>query len=423
MDPIETATCTRIANILSKEMLAVHFQPIICLKNQTIYGYEGLIRGPVNTVLQPPTMLFDAATQCGLRAQLDLLCRKMVIKQFARLNLPGRLFINVDPVTFLHENFHAGTTLEHVEKMGLESSNVIIELTETHPIDDIQLLRTCMAHYRSMGFRVALDDLGAGYSGLKLWSEIKPDIVKVDRHFIQGIDEDRTKQQFVRHIIKTATYMGCQVITEGVETEREYSLLRKLGAEMVQGYYFSRPKAVPLQTIPPSLFRKEERDAKENAPSTVEKLLRPAISVKSTTKVSVVGELFTDMVDVESIVVLHDDEVLGMVLRKEFMNIYASLYGKELYGKEPILKFMNRNILKVEKTLSLEDASHRLTSSLDLYTEEFVLLDNCHLAGKARLIDLLHEITTLQVNKARYANPLTMLPGNVPIQEQLLALF
>ena len=188
MDPIENATCSRIADILSKEMLAVHFQPIVCLKNQTIYGYEGLIRGPVNTILQPPTMLFDTATQCGLRAQLDLLCRKMVIKQFARLNLPGHLFINVDPVSFLHENFHAGRTLEHVEKMGLESSNVIIELTETHPIDDIQLLRTCMAHYRSMGFRVALDDLGAGYSGLKLWSESKPDIVKVDRHFIQGID-------------------------------------------------------------------------------------------------------------------------------------------------------------------------------------------------------------------------------------------
>ncbi len=94
-----------------------------------------------------------------------------------------------------------------------------------------------------------------------------------------------------------------------------------------------------------------------------------------------------------------------------------------MYGKQPIRKFMNRNILKVEKTLSLEEVSYRLTTSLDLYTEEFILLDNCLLAGKGRLIDLLHEITKLQVKRARYANPLTQLPGNVPIQEEIQKYF
>jgi len=274
-----------------------------------------------------------------------------------------------------------------------------------------------------MGFRVALDDLGAGYSGLKLWSELRPDIVKIDRHFIQGVDQDRTKQQFVTTILKTATALGCRVITEGVETEREYATLRKIGVEMLQGYYFCRPTAVPPITIASKLFRKEMRSYEEDDSLAVESLIKPAVSVPASAKVLEVGDLFTSTPELESVVVVHETEVLGLVIRREFMNLYASLYGKELYGKQPILRFINRNVMQFDKRLPLEEASYRLTTALDIHTEEFIILDGCCLAGKGRLIDMLHEITKLQINRARHANPLTMLPGNVPIQEQLQKLF
>ncbi len=410
-------------SIIRNRDLVVHFQPIVCIKNQSVYGYEGLIRGPADTILHSPAMLFDAAARFGCLAQLDFLCRELVVAQFARLNLSGRLFVNVVPVSLLHENFREGKTMEWVEKCGIDASRVVIELTETHPVDDMPLMKKALSHYRNMGFRVALDDLGTGYSGLKLWSEIKPDFVKVDRHFIQGVDENRTKQQFLRNIIATATAMGCKIITEGIETEGEYATLRKLGVGIVQGYYFSRPKLVPPSEIPATLFRNGERTVEESDSPTVNSLLRPTISIDAVTKVLTVGEMFTETPDVESMVVVHDGEVLGMVLKKEFMNMYASLYGKELYGKEPVLKFMNRNVLQVDRSLSLEEVSYRLTTSLDLYTGEFILLDGCVLAGKARLVDLLHAITKLKVNRARYANPLTLLPGNVPIHKQLQKLF
>ena len=405
--------------VIRQQNVKAHFQPIVHLQTQQIYGYEGLIRGPVNTVLHSPTQLFEVATRVGRLADLDILCRQVVIKQFSQLGLPGRLFINIDPYSLIHEHFREGQTLEFIEQAGLNPSQVIIELTETHPVEDVKLMQQAMDHYRQMGFRVALDDLGAGYSGLKLWSELRPEIVKIDRHFIQGVDEDRTKQQFVSAILKTATALGCRVITEGVETEKEYATLRKIGVEMVQGYYFCRPVEVPPTTISPHLFRKEERNIDENESPTVETLLKPAVSVQANTKVLQVGNLFTSTPDLESIVVVHESEVLGLVLRKDFMNIYASLYGKELYGKLPILRYIKRNVLQVEKKLTLEEASFRLTTSLDIYTEEFIILDNCCLAGRGLLIDLLHAITKLQVNRARHANPLTMLPGNVPIQRQL----
>lgn len=409
--------------VIQQRNLKVHFQPIVHIQTRQIYGYEGLIRGPVNTVLHSPTRLFEAATRAGRLADLDLLCRQAVIKRFAQLALPGRLFINVDPYSLVHEHFREGQTMEFIEQAGLNPSQLIIELTETHPVEDVQLRKQAMVHYRQMGFRVALDDLGAGYSGLKLWSEIRPDIVKIDRHFIQGVDQDRTKQQFVSTILKTATALGCRVITEGVETVNEYATLRKIGVEMMQGYYFSRPVEVPPVAIPSKLFRKESRSFEEEEAPSVETLIRPAVSVQAVAKVLEVGDLFTSTPDLESIVVVHDTEVLGLVLRREFMNLYASLYGKELYGKQAILRFMNRNIMQVDKKLPLEEVSYRLTTSLDIHTDEFIILDDCRLAGKGRLIELLHEITKLQISRARHANPLTLLPGNVPIQQQLQKLF
>lgn len=419
---MDQKTETLLETVIRQQKLTVHFQPIIHLQTRQIYGYEGLVRGPVNTVLYSPTRLFEAATKADRLAELDLLCRSMVIHRFAQLTLPGRLFINVDPYSLTHEHFREGLTLELVEQARLNPSQLIIELTETHPVEDIRLMQQAMIHYQEMGFRVALDDLGAGYSGLKLWSEIRPDIVKIDRHFIQGVDQDRTKQQFVSTILKTATALGCRVITEGVETEGEYATLRKIGVEMLQGYYFGRPVPIPPVTIASRLFRKELRQAEEESPA-VEMLVRPAVSVQATAKVLEVGALFTSTPDLESIVVVHENEVLGLVLRREFMNLYASLYGKELYGKQPILRFINRNVMQVDKRMSLEEASYRLTTSLNIHTDEFIILDDGQLAGTGRLIDLLHEITKLQVSRARHANPLTMLPGNVPIQQQLQKLF
>jgi diguanylate cyclase (GGDEF)-like protein len=420
---MEQRTDTLLHAVIEQQNIKIHFQPIVHLQTRQIYGYEGLTRGPVNTVLHSPTQLFEAATRAGRLAELDLMCRQAVIKRFAQLSLPGRLFINVDPFSLVHEHFREGRTLEFIEQAGLQPSQLIIELTETHPVEDVQLMQQAMLHYREMGFRVALDDLGAGYSGLKLWSEIRPDIVKIDRHFIHGVDKDRTKQQFVTTILKTATALGCRVITEGVETDSEYATLRKIGVEMLQGYYFCRPTEVPPVTIPSKLFRKEMRSYEMEESPSVEMLTRPAVSVQANATVLEVGAIFTSTPELESVVVSHESEVLGLVLRRDFMNLYASLYGKELYGKQPILGFINRNVMQVDKRLPLEEVSYRLTTSLDIHTDEFIILDGCCLAGKGRMIDLLHEITKLQVNRARHANPLTMLPGNVPIQERLQKLF
>ncbi|MDQ7072357.1 MAG: EAL domain-containing protein [Gammaproteobacteria bacterium] len=221
------------------------FQPIVSLKENIIYGYEALIRGPSNSPLHSPINLFDAASRHGRLAELDLLCREVAITQFTQLNFKAKLFINTIPEVLLQQDYQHGLTRDFIKKVGLPADQVVIELTEQFPIDDYELMREATEHYREMGFSIALDDLGAGYSGLRTWSEIKPDFVKLDRHFMQNIHEDIHKRQFVQSMVDIAKGINCSVIGEGIEVREEYLTAEAMKIEFVQGYYFGRPAIQP----------------------------------------------------------------------------------------------------------------------------------------------------------------------------------
>ena len=236
----DTGMLTEILNdILVGEQLTAWFQPIVNLKGGGIVGYESLIRGPSNSPLHSPGNLFSVAARCGRLLELDLLCREVNIRTFSRQGLPGRLFLNVNPSSLLEPGFRAGFTRQFLHQYGLSPQQVVIELTEHYPIDDFEVTRQGVAHYRDMGFAVAIDDLGAGYSGLRLWSELQPDFVKFDRHFIQGIHGDENKARFIRSLQEIAHELGCQTIAEGIETEEEYRLVG--GSASVWGRVITSP--------------------------------------------------------------------------------------------------------------------------------------------------------------------------------------
>ncbi len=187
--------------------------------------------------------LFKYAEQYDLSLKLEHACRKVSIREYAALNLPQKLFLNVSPHVLLNPDFQTGETLRFLKDKGIPAQSVVIEITEQQLIDDYDSMRGAVEHYRNMGFQIALDDLGAGYSSLRVWSELMPDFVKIDRHFIQDIDKDRVKLDFVRSIQAMAVASQYQVIAEGVETEAEFLAIEELGIAFAQGYYFARPVA------------------------------------------------------------------------------------------------------------------------------------------------------------------------------------
>lgn len=249
-----TEQLSELERILAHGLLNSLFQPIYSLAARRIQGHEALTRGPSNSPLHAPLALFAVARSAGRLSELEIASRVRACSRFSRHAGHGMLYLNVSPETLIEPGHQSGRTLQILRQNGIAPERVVIELTEQTPIEDFDLLDRALRHYRAMGFSIALDDLGAGYSSLRLWSELRPDIVKIDRHFIDGIHLDPLKREFVGSILQMARAARARVIAEGVEQREELELLARMGVDLVQGYLIGRPQERP-QTMPPAQLR------------------------------------------------------------------------------------------------------------------------------------------------------------------------
>ncbi|WP_333874227.1 GGDEF domain-containing protein [Methylobacter sp.] len=407
-----------LTKILNGKQLTPHFQPIVSLYKKEIMGYEALIRGPSDSPLHSPFNLFDTAERFDLSTKLEYICREVTIKRYASLNVKEKLFINVSPSVLLQPDFKKGETLKLLSRFGVDPRSVVIELTEHQPTDDFQLMREAIIHYRRMGFEIAIDDLGAGYSGLRLWSELQPEYVKIDMHFIQGIHNDPIKLNFVRSIQNIASSLNCNVIAEGIETEDEFKVVEQLGITHAQGYYFARPTAIPLEKVDKSLFIISVQANQFNATKAahIAKFIMP---VSSETAISEVMRLFHSDSNLTILPLVDDNVASGIIFRDHFLfKLFSSRYGIELYGKKPIKTFIDKAPLSFDQNTPIESVSKQLTSTMR-NDQAFIITNDGAYIGIGTILKLLEEITLQQIHNAKHSNPLTLLPGSVPINEQI----
>jgi GGDEF domain-containing protein/predicted transcriptional regulator len=347
------------------------------------------------------------------------------MRRFSRLKLPGRLFLNLNAVTMLQADFPSRFTRRFLHKLGLRPEQVVIELTEHLPVENYDALREVLAPYRRMGFSLALDDLGTAYAGLRVWSELRPEFIKFDKHFIHGINDDSFKKHFVDSLQNIAHGVGCQTIAEGIETRLEYQTVQSLGVNLGQGYYFARPAADPPREISPKLFfihkcGEYRNNGVSQRSETISGLISVLPTVHSRMRLSAVGELLEKNPELWSIPVVDQDQPVGIVSRHTVMNVLAQMYGRDLHGRSPISEFMDTRPLVVDKMMPVEELSQIITESGHLARrQDFIITDEGRYLGAGTITDLLRKVTDLQIRNARYANPLTLLPGNVPISERI----
>jgi len=245
---MESATLTTpidLTSILGAETLEAHYQPVYSVREKSIFGYEGLIRGfqPGRNGLIPPMDLFDQADLQGATLELDRLCRKKVLQDFRviRAAYADRLlFLNFNTALVDRGVVGSGNLLHQVQQAGLDPRGIALEIIESN-VRDIDDLQRFIETYRGHGFLVALDDVGAGHSNLNRITMLKPDLLKVDRYLLKGIDSDFFKQEVFKSMVSLAHKIGAVILAEGVETQEEALTAIALGADMVQGYHFSKP--------------------------------------------------------------------------------------------------------------------------------------------------------------------------------------
>ncbi|MDD4929286.1 MAG: phosphodiesterase [Gallionella sp.] len=421
---------TALEDIIAQRKLSALFQPVISLKNGEFIGYEGLIRGPSDSPLHSPINLFDAALRQNLFLEVEVLSRQVVLAAFARQKLPGKLFLNISPQALTHPSFKNGQTLAFMRTHHIDPACVVMEITENQPTYDFEEMRSALLHYRGMGFNIAIDDLGAGFSGLRLWSELRPEYIKIDMHFIQGVDQDPIKLQFLKSIQQIAERCGTRVIAEGIETEGELRVVKELGIAFGQGYFIARPSPVP-----PLLANSETSSIihssgiaplatlRQRTQINAHKLLTYVEPVQPETPNEAVFERFSGNPALHILPVVKNGLPTGIINRYQFIDCFAQPFQRELIGKKACEKFIQSAPLLVDKNMPIDELSHFLVEADSRHLADgFIITENGRYTGVASGQDLLRELTRMQLEAARHANPLTLLPGNAPINEYMESL-
>ncbi|MGL4379632.1 MAG: EAL domain-containing protein [Vibrio sp.] len=233
-------------NILRQQRITPLFQPIVHVIQHQILGYESLSRGPQHSALHGAGPLFAAATQYQRLAELEQLCVQTALAAWSTFELEAQLFINLSPDMLLDTQLEQWQLSQLMQRHHLSPHQLVFEISERTPVVQFSALKRSIQHLQAQGFSIALDDMGSGYSGLKLWSELQPDFIKIDRYFIHNIDTNPIKLKFVHSLVTLAQQLECQLVVEGVETHSELQACMDVGVELVQGFFFAQPQATPL---------------------------------------------------------------------------------------------------------------------------------------------------------------------------------
>ncbi|HKX44591.1 MAG TPA: EAL domain-containing protein [Burkholderiaceae bacterium] len=420
-----------LSRLLVDESLRGVFQPIVSMGDGSIYAHEALIRGPANLPLHSPDLLLAAARRENLLIEFEIACVRQQLSQWAEAGAPGRLFLNLSASTLVQvfERFDAAQIAEALADLGLRPGLLVVEITEHEHVTDVARLRDSVQKLHAAGLALALDDFGDGRSSLRLWSELAPDIVKIDKYFTRELSRHGKKVQTLRALLQIADTFGTTLVAEGIETGEDLRLVRDLGISLAQGYLLGRPNAAPLRELAaePARIIRDRRIAvmpqqrTASSPARLREL--HVVDVEPITRETSndrVAALFHANPQWHAIAIVDGATPVGLVNRQTFMDRYSKQFFKELYGRKPCVAFANMTPRLVERDQSLAELTAILTSQDQRYLSEgFIVTERGRYVGLGTSEQLVRNVTESRIEAARHANPLTFLPGNIPISEHI----
>ena len=417
--------------VLEDEVLYPVFQPILNLSKPGIYAHEALIRGPRGTPLHTPDALLRAAAEEHLLFEFEYAAISAALKVWGQLKPPGLLFVNISASALMHLCTTLGTDdlLEQVVRNGVLPRELVLEITEHERIADMDLLSDTLSGLRGKGIGLALDDFGDGHSSLRLWSQLKPDIVKIDRYFIKDVSSQGDKVKTIQALQQIATIFGSQLVAEGIETADDLRVLRDMGLAFGQGYFLGYPEPDPTVGVSGEVLRvMNERQvavfpelSRAASSGQIRNLsITPAPTVVEDDSNDYVARIFLGNPALHAVAVMDGTRPVGIINRAQFMNEYSKLYYREVWGRKSCDMHTNRAPRIVERDHNIDELVGILTSQDQRYLSDgFIVTENGHYVGLGTGDQLVRSVTETRIEAARHANPLTFLPGNIPISQHI----
>ncbi|WP_226962115.1 GGDEF domain-containing protein [Sulfurimonas marina] len=408
------------------ELLDIAFQPIVNIHTGKIYAVEALLRNFRDIGCKSIFEVFDMVYKENLLYGFDLALRRKALKKFSKIknfeNL--KLFYNLDNRLFEMHNFAPGNTSEILKDLNIKQETICFEISERHEISDKSGMERTLQHYKNANFCIAIDDFGVGYAGYKLLFDSTPDIIKIDRYFLQNIDKDTKKKQMVKSITHLAIELGIKVIAEGVETAEEYLTCKEIGCNFVQGYFVQKP-TVDVNEIQKKyhhvidIIKEDKRKRKGN---NLLKYLDKIEPLRSKSSMHKVVDYFKENNNTPMVPVINNNnEPVGIFYESQIKDYLYSPYGMSLLLNE------NKETSKLKNFIAKcpsTDVRSDISTIIELYskngdTNGIIITQNAKYLGflsASDIIKLMHEENLIA---ARDQNPLTKMPGNRIVEKTI----
>lgn len=397
-------------------------QPIVSIQSGRPLGIEALTRPHGEPPLDSPSAFLALASRLGVARAVEADWRTDTLRELGG-KLPDGilLFLNASPLEFTEGTLRAQNLSSEVRLAGLTPENVVLEITEGDRIHDFGSLRQSLGPFRSAGFQIAIDDVGAGPSSLQAIAELRPHFIKLDRWLATDIGFDDARRAVVESMVTLARRVKASVIAEGVESADQVRAFAELGVAAVQGYFIGMPRPGLASPEPDAIkeieaCRLSQRRRSRKWSETVEGVASQPVVVSPDMLGSELAQIFERDREL-SAVVTTDGSSIGVVTRDRFLRTFAEQYGPAIYGRRPIKELaMPASI--VSPSSSIRDAARTaLARRSASRNDPIVAADGREVVGIVDVLDLIEAALEEEVNEARESNPLTGLPGNRSIRQ------
>ncbi len=415
-------------DILNNKKINPLYQPIVSLEDGEIYGYEALSRITLENCCFNTEEMFQIAKQLKKVWELEEICRTLSLKNAVKKPKDKKLFLNVDANIIHDKEFQDGITLKRLQEYGLQPKDIIFEITERTAIEDLKTFQDSVEHYKKQHFKIAIDDVGSGYSGLNRICAVSPSLLKIDMDIVRGIDTDAIKQSLVTGIVQFCEGADIGMIAEGIETEPELEMLIQLGVKYGQGYYLEKPKkelgelSDYLKQKIKKIYSNEQRNIYQNSFfGTVETICKEKKGVHTSKRAVEVYEMMKKDTSITEACVLDDlERAVGVITRANMLQIFSGRYGYNLHSKKTVGALMSLDFLSVDVNTSIEVVSGMaLERAEDKIYDSVLVTKHGKFIGTVTIKDVLQTAIQIQVTRAVDCSPLTGLPGNRVIEKKI----
>lgn len=413
-----------LSEIMRKEEVYTLFQPIVDLKNADIIGYEALSRGPQDSALHSPTKLIEQATKDNRLWMLEVLFREKAINAASKLGITSLLFLNVDPNVMNDPNFTSGFTRLYLEDHGLMPEKIVFEITERSVVENFKSFRLALQHYTDQGYRTAIDDTGAGYSNLAMFSQIKPNFIKIDMDLVRSVDTDTFKQAIIKSFVWLANYTNTQLIAEGIETIGEAKMLISLGVHAGQGYLLGKPSPELIEIdreVRQEIIQTNNSSALMNSYTAnhIGDICECVKSFEVDTRCIDIKQVF-DREKIEGACIISREHIVGLIMRNRLNATMSGQFGFSLHAHKTISALMDSSCLIVDYNTPISTVSElALARDNERVYDNIIVTRNFRYCGMVSILNLLKHSSDIERSFALELNPLTGLPGNIQINKVL----